>query len=95
MDAFRPAFRKQGVSKGGLIEIQGPNGQHETHQTYTCCHCNKVFRVPENPAEMGFCTKCHHRECIGCAKKLNGRCAPFESQLKKWEDRDRLLRSIG
>lgn len=84
-----------GVSKGGLIEIQGPNGAHKTIPTYTCCHCNGVFRVPENAAEMGFCQRCHHRECLECARKLQGRCAPFEKKLEEYEQRQKLLAAVG
>jgi hypothetical protein len=95
MDDFRPAARKQGVSKGGLIEIQGPNGEHQSIPTYTCCHCNRIFRVPENPTDVGFCQKCHHRECIECGTRLNGRCVPFEQKIEAYEQRQKLLAAVG
>lgn len=93
MDDFRPAVRQQGVSKGGVFETQGPDGSNRI-PTYTCCHCNRVFVVPDNPAEMGFCQRCHHRECIGCGTKLKGRCVPFEKQLERYERRQALFRQL-
>jgi hypothetical protein len=95
MDEFRPASRKQGLSKGGLIEIQGPGGDSRRIPTYTCCHCNTVHKVPDDPKEIGFCARCHARECLRCAKKLNGRCRPFELALKAMEEKARFLRDVG
>lgn len=87
--------RRQGLSKGGLIEISSPGGNVQHIQTFTCCHCNGIFLVPENPVEMGFCSKCHSRECLRCGHRLNGRCLPFEMTLLRYERRQRFLQSIA
>ncbi len=92
-DLARPP-RRQGMSRGGLIEITGPDGTRQI-PTYTCCHCNTVHVVPENAAEMGFCARCHARECLRCARRLNGRCLPFEKTLRRYEQRQAFLRGVG
>ncbi len=91
---LRPPSRRQGVSRGGLIEIQGPDGSRQI-PTFTCCHCNGVFVVPAGATEMGFCGRCHARECVRCAKRLNGRCLPFEKTLRRYEQRQAFLRATG
>lgn len=92
-DLARPS-RRQGMSRGGLIEIADPGGTRQI-PTYTCCHCNGVFTVPADTAEMGFCARCHARECLRCAKRLNGRCLPFETTLRRYEQRQAFLRAAG
>lgn len=87
--------RRQGLSKGGLIEIRSPDGDVKHIPTYTCCHCNGIFLVQENPVEMGFCARCHARECLRCGHELNGRCVPFEKTLLKMEQRSNFLKSVG
>lgn len=87
--------RTQGLSKGGLIEIRSPGGDVRYIPTYTCCHCNSIFVVPEDATEMGFCQRCHARECLGCGHRLNGRCLPFERQIERQERRARLLVAVG
>lgn len=93
-EALRPPTRRQGMSRGGLIEITSPEGKVEHIPTYTCCHCNVIFGVPADAAEMGFCNRCHARECLRCGRRLNGRCLPFEKTLLRYERRAALLRSI-
>lgn len=91
-----PMRRRQGVSKGGLIEIQGPGEGPEDVRyipTFTCCHCGNIKTVPANAAEMGFCQSCHARECVKCARK--GRCTPFEKKIAEYEQRMRLRAAIA
>lgn len=89
----------QGVSKGGLIEIRGPdeNGNDTVQyiKTFTCCHCGNIHHIAEDAAEMGFCQRCHARECIGCALKLKGQCLPFLRKIEAYESRMRLRAAIG
>jgi hypothetical protein len=79
----------------GFVEITGPEGS-VVRETYTCCHCNGLDFVPEpGTAELGFCMHCMSRECVGCAKRLQGRCAPFEKQIETYERRQRLMAVIA
>jgi len=77
----------------GFIEIVGPEGRREI-ETFTCCHCGNLFDVPPPTAtEVGFCSRCVARECLGCARK--NKCVPFEKKLEAMEARARLRASIG
>jgi hypothetical protein len=79
----------------GFVEITGPSGS-VTRETYTCCHCNRLDFVPETGAtELGFCHRCMARECVPCAKKLGGRCRPFEEKLQQMEARGKLFLAAG
>jgi hypothetical protein len=78
----------------GFVEITGPEGS-VVRETYTCCHCNGLDFVPDpGAAEVGFCTRCMSRECVGCAKRLGGRCTPFEQRMEQYERRQALLRAV-
>ena len=79
---------------GGAVEISGPGGV-TSYETFTCCHCNRICRVPppDSPL-MGYCGRCHMRECVPCAQKLNGRCLPFERKLEQYEAKQRMLAAI-
>lgn len=78
----------------GLVTVTGPSGT-VPRETFTCCHCNGLDFVPEpGAAEIGFCNRCFARECVPCAKKLNGRCTPFERRLEQYEARQRLLVAV-
>lgn len=84
---------RQGISKGGLSTFTGPDGTVEI-KTFTCCHCNRIFDVPpKDSPETGFCSQCHARECLRCARK--NKCVPFEKKLERYEARQRLLQQIG
>lgn len=75
----------------GHVEVTGPSGT-TVKDTFTCCHCNGIAPVPPpNATEMGYCSRCHARECIRCAKRLGGRCIPFEKKLRRYEQRQKLL----
>lgn len=79
----------------GVIEVSGPDGSVRA-ATFTCCHCNGIHLEPAPGApEVGFCTRCFARECVPCAKRLNGRCTPFEKRLAAYEQRQRLLIAVG
>jgi len=79
----------------GHVEVSGPSGT-TVYETFTCCHCNEIHRVPPaNAKEMAFCHKCGARECVPCAKKLGGRCTPFEKRIEAMEARGRMLAAIG
>lgn len=99
MERTRLNNPSQRVSQGGLIEIRGPdidgNDTVKHIRTFTCCHCGNIHHIAEDAAEMGFCGRCHARECIGCAKRLNGMCEPFLKQIEAQEQRARLLAAIG
>jgi hypothetical protein len=45
--------------------------------------------------EVGYCPRCSARECLHCAKRLGGRCAPFERTLDRHARRQAFLKSIG
>jgi hypothetical protein len=78
----------------GLLTVTGPSGT-VTRETFTCCHCNGVDLTPAPGAtEVGFCNRCFARECVPCAKRLGGRCTPFEMRLEAYERRQRMLVAI-
>lgn len=86
----------KGLSKGGVYECWGVNGEYTVTPTFTCCHCNSIHEVPDASAmEVGFCARCFARECIDCAKRLSGRCLAFERQIDEYEKRHRQLVAIG
>lgn len=54
--------------------------------SFTCCHCNSIVRVPARAAPTecgGWCGKCAKPTCRECGG--SGRCAPFEAQLEAVE----------
>lgn len=78
----------------GFVEITGPEGS-VVRETYTCCHCNGLDFIPgPGSQELGFCLRCMSRECVACAKKLGGRCTPFEERIEKYEKRMRMLVAV-
>jgi len=80
----------------GLITVTDGDGRKTERETFTCCHCNRPSLTPPPGApEVGFCPRCFARECIACAKKLNGRCTPFERRLEQYEARQRLFAALG
>lgn len=73
---------------GGYGIVTGPEGITDEHDTYTCCHCNRVVVVrPGSGKERGFCFLCHAPHCGrgGCWK-----CVPFERKLEAYERRHQL-----
>lgn len=90
---------RQGLSKGGLIEISGPdangNDSRQYIKTFTCCHCSQIVTIDDNDPQMGFCAKCFARECLTCATKLKGICAPFMRKIEEMEQRAKFLDQIG
>jgi len=79
----------------GFVTVTGPDGRSVTRETFTCCHCNSVHFTPEPGApEVGFCHHCFARECVPCAKKLQGRCTAFEGRIERYEKRQRMLLAI-
>lgn len=77
----------------GHVEVMGPNGS-TVRETFTCCHCNGIKAVPAPGEPMGYCQRCHARECVPCATRLEGRCTPFEKRLEAYERRQRMLVAI-
>ena len=84
------------MAKGrGYLEVTGPDGRKVVRETFTCCHCDGIHLVPLTGAgEIAFCRYCDRRECVPCAKRLNGRCANIERQLDQYERRMKLLAAI-
>lgn len=65
------------------------------HDTATCAHCNKVFRVGvhERAEDIGgLCKSCMKLICPSC---VGLSCDPIEEKLKRWEARQDALRSYG
>jgi hypothetical protein len=76
---------------GGAFVVSGPGKTREC-DTFTCCHCNRIVRVPVKvrPEDLGgFCTMCSKPVCPQCHAK--GSCTPFE----KWLDKVEARRSYG
>jgi hypothetical protein len=94
---------KRGPREGGVAEYFGIDGDYRVVETFTCCHCNYPRELPgPNAPAIGFCRKCMRRECLSCAKKLNGRCAAFEKQVDEYEKLQagraadvRMLQTVG
>jgi len=79
----------------GYVTVTGPDGRSVTRETFTCCHCNRWDYTPaKDAAEVGFCHRCFARECVVCAKKLEGRCTAFEGRIEAYERRQRMLVSV-
>lgn len=82
--------------RGYALIVDGGTGQKTEFDTFTCCHCNTVIRIPVGAKSEdmgGYCTMCMENICTACAD--HGRCTPFEKQLEAVEARGRLLASMG
>ena len=80
---------------GGYGVIYEPNGKQTEHDTFTCCHCQRVTRVPPkaNPDDFGdFCRNCMRMVCVHCAGK---ECTPFKKKLDEANERAYALKTYG
>lgn len=71
------------TSSDGLVE----------HDTFTCCHCQKIVIVKPmcDPADMGGnCNLCNKLICSFCVGKV---CTPWEKKMLQQEARQEALRS--
>lgn len=78
----------------GFLREEGPDGTIE-HETFTCCHCNRLQVVPHRarPEDAGgFCMRCMQMTCFGCAR--SGHCTPFEEKIARYEQKQRMLAQI-
>lgn len=69
----------------GFVQITGPLGVIE-HETFTCCHCNRIAVAPlpnEPPQDVTICHRCMQPTCPECTAK--GGCDPFEKKLLRME----------
>lgn len=56
--------------------------------TFTCCHCNKIVRVPVGVVNQApFCIKCMARTCKSCCavQSRTVEHMPFEKKLDLYE----------
>lgn len=80
----------------GYSISQGPDGQVDEHDTFTCGHCQVIVEVARRarPEDMGgLCKICMKLVCVRC--NAQGTCTPWEKQMEKMEARERLFRSAG
>jgi hypothetical protein len=77
----------------GYAESYDPRGNVVVTEKLTCPHCQRIYDKPKSGAEFGFCHQCFSPVCIPCGRLET--CDPFEEKLKRMEQRDRLLKSVG
>lgn len=81
---------------GYALIVDGGTGKKTEFDTFTCSHCNNVFRIEVGqPAETmgGFCRGCMRQICKGCT--TDGRCVPFMKKVDEMERRAQLRAAIG
>jgi len=81
---------------GGYGEVVMPEGQGDEHDTYTCCHCNRIVRVLLDASNVGeWCSMCGRLACQSkrCSPALNG-CSPFEKKLEAYEAKTRFQHDL-
>lgn len=81
---------------GGYGQLIDPVNGVSEHDTFTCCHCNKVVMVkPKASMEEfgGFCTLCFKPTCPRC--EAVGTCTPFEKKLEEAEAKARFRCEVG
>lgn len=80
---------------GGYGIITEADGSIVEHDTFTCCHCQRVTRVPPKapPDQFGdFCRNCMRMVCVQCAGKP---CTPFQKKLDEANERAYVLKTYG
>lgn len=74
-------IRHYAEGMGEIRHLDG--GKVECHATFTCCHCNRVWReIKGSGVKRGFCLRCCQRTCgsPGCDE-----CVPIERRLECME----------
>jgi hypothetical protein len=73
----------------GFLETSMPDGTTTVQETFTCCHCNKLTRLPVGVslkmAPVDMCRHCNKRTCS--AWVCRDRCAPTEKRMAAFERR--------
>lgn len=81
--------------KAGYGVIIGP-GYTKEFDTCTCKHCNRVWVIRSTEKGKGdpggWCRICSAPICPFCSDKP---CFPFEEKIKRAEESERFVKSIG
>lgn len=77
--------------EGGHVEIL-LDGKATVFPTFTCAHCQRIFRKPRGLEDAGWCQRCFKPLCLKCGAV--DICMPWEQQMERLEARARARRSI-